>query len=184
MGLFSRKKKIDQRPVPGRDDLVAISEDDLYEFALSLVQTIVGRVEEEIPEQVSMLFGFGTMSMNRAMGWDVDEIGQSLSQTAARYGYFVREVEASESAGALKPEEAGILLRLYEKQEIPPGQPGFIRSMNTASELSFLPTESELELDQYLDFAIPGWGTAVREMIGRILVWNSPVSPDTVCLSG
>lgn len=170
MGLFGRKKKLDQRPVAGRDDLVAISEKDIYKIAMPYVKEITESVESEIPDQIVLLFQFGTMLMGQAHGWNVSEAGQMLSQSAARYGFVARKVEILRTNGALMPDKTGILLDLYEKQEMPPGEPGFVRSINTAIGACNLPVDAELELNPDLDVVFPGWPTAVRQVIGQAFI--------------
>lgn len=169
MGLFNRKKKmkIEQREVPGRPDLTAISEESLYEMAMSQVDVIAEEIQEGVPEHIATLLSVGTFSMFHD---DLDKEGQTLAQSVARYGFVSRQVELQRMTATLYGDNADFLYSLYDNAEIPEGEPGCMKTIAAAVDTSPLPINSEIELDPEVAIAIPGWPTALREMIGGIFV--------------
>lgn len=166
MGLFSRKKKVERRKVPGRPDLTAISEEDLYELAMAHVDQISEEIHEGVPEPIPRFLSFGTMMMNQGL----DDIGQTLAQTAARYGFITRQVELERMTATLYGDQATLLYDLYDEAEIPSEEPGYVRTINAAIGGSTLPIDQSFDVDEDLDTVIPGWPAVLREMIGSILV--------------
>lgn len=163
MGIFGRKKpKLVTKPVPGRDDLVAVEWESLKEAVTPDCEAIHSRFEREIDPRVQTVLGVGGFTVAR---WEELTDSQAFFNTASRYGYICRQTEIERQEGALNEDQAETVEMFY-LQATEEFEVGFVGSANGALKVASFPFDPEVPDD----IAIPGWNPSIREAISEVIL--------------
>lgn len=164
MGIFGRKKsKLKTKPVPGRDDLVAVEWESLREAVVPDCEAIHSRFEQDIDDRVLTVLSIGGLNVGRWEGLSMDS--QIFFTTAARFGYFCRDTEIDRQGAALNSDEAETVEMLY-RQASEEFDDGYMGSANGALKIASFPFDPEVPAD----IAIPGWNPPIREAISEVIL--------------